>query len=191
MDIEKLVGNIPKIKPKHKTTLIGIDGRGGSGKTTLALLIKKHFPETRIVTTDDFYNKEIEKIDERLLEDKILKPISQDLPATYVEFNGIERKLRTIEPGGILIIEGVYSIHGSISHYYDYKIWIEASVEDINKRVLKRDSYFDQDWDKFHRSNEDKYIKENNPKKRADLVIENDLRTAIGRKNLSHDRSKD
>ncbi len=175
MEITKLLDAISAIKPKYKTTLIAIDGRGGSGKTTLALLIKKHFLSVKIITTDDFYNKEIEKIDEKQLEEQILLPLSKNRAVTYMEFNGKETRSRTIEPGGILIIEGVYSIHNSIEKYYDLKIWVETSLEDVNKRVLTRDGHFSSDWDKFHRPKENKYIQEDKPQERADFVIDNSL----------------
>lgn len=172
MNKDNLIDKISKIKPRQKTTLIAIDGRGGSGKTTLALLIKRTFPNVRIITMDDFYDKEIEKIDEKLLEKQVLKPLSKNLPATYMEFDGKETKPRTIEPGDILVIEGVYSTHSSLENYYDLKIWVEASIQDANRRVLARDDYFSPDWGKFHRPKEDEYIKEDKPRERADFVIE-------------------
>lgn len=169
----ELIDIIKKLPHKHKTLLIAIDGRGGSGKTTLALIIKKSFPEARIITTDDFYNKIIEKIDERLLRKQILEPLSKDLPTKYMEYNGKIRKPRIIEPGGIVIIEGVYAFHSSVSNYYDFKVWINIPLELVNKRVKKRDGYFDKDWNKFHRPKEDKYLKKDSPKSRADLIISN------------------
>lgn len=112
-NLENLIVRIRQLKIKRKTLLIGIDGRGGVGKTTLALKIKEHFPEARIVTTDDFYNQDIEKIDENWLYEQVLKPLSEDRAITYQQFLGKENKIvtRTIEPGGIVIIEGVYATH--------------------------------------------------------------------------------
>lgn len=162
--LSELIDIIKKIPHKNKTFLIAIDGRGGSGKTILALIIKNNSPEARIITTDDFYNKTIEKIDERILKEKILEPLSKDLPAKYLEFDGKIRKQRIIQPGGIVIIEGVYALHSLISNYYDFRVWIDVSLEQVNKRVEKRDGYFDENWNKFHRPKEDKYLEEDNPK---------------------------
>lgn len=176
MDKLNEISNKIKTLLKSKTlVLVGIDGRGGAGKTTLALLIKEQFPGTKIITTDDFYNEEINKIDENIIKEKLLDPFSKGLPATYIEFDGKARKPRTVEPKGIIIIEGVYSTHSLIENYYDLAIWIESSVENVNNRVKKRDGYYDKGWEKFHRPNEDKYIADDKPQQRANIVIDNNL----------------
>lgn len=173
--LDEIINRIRKLVETKSLVLIGIDGRGGSGKTTLALLIKDQFPNTKIITTDDFYNEKINKIDETLLKEKLLIPLSKKLPTTYLEFDGKVKKPRTVTPLGLIIIEGVYSIHSLIDNFYNLTIWIESDIEKVNQRVQKRDGFFDRNWDKLHRPNEDKYIIKDEPQKRADIVVDNNL----------------
>lgn len=45
--------------------------------------------------------------------------------------------------------------------------------EEVNKRVSSRDKNHDEKWEKYHRPNEDGYILEDKPQKRADFVVYN------------------
>lgn len=169
--IQDVIDKVRILKQEKPLILVAIDGRGGSGKTTHALLIKHALPEAEIITTDDFLNTEIHKIDETEVERQILKPLSEGKSATYMEYDGKNRQKRTVLPEGIVIIEGIYSNHSSLQDYYDVTVWVEA--EDIKDRVEMRDGHYDPDWEKYHRPNEDTYISEDKPQERADFVIRN------------------
>lgn len=52
---KQLVDGINEISKKQSTLLIGIDGCGGSGKSTFADKIKEECSNVTIVHKDDFY----------------------------------------------------------------------------------------------------------------------------------------
>ena len=169
--IYSIISKIAVLQKQKQLVFVAIDGRGGSGKTTCALLIKHIFRDAEIITTDDFLNRNIHRIDIRQLEKVILKPLSKGISTKYLEFDGKNRNERFIKPIGIIIVEGVYSNHSSLRKYFDLTIWIETG--EIKKRVIIRDGFYDAEWDKYYRPAENKYIKEDSPKERADFIIQN------------------
>lgn len=54
-NFEQLVSSINSIPKKQSTLLFGIDGCGGSSKSTLANQIKTEFSSVTVVHMDDFY----------------------------------------------------------------------------------------------------------------------------------------
>ncbi|OGK15045.1 hypothetical protein A2690_02955 [Candidatus Roizmanbacteria bacterium RIFCSPHIGHO2_01_FULL_39_12b] len=169
--IPQIIHQIQSINELKDFVLVAIDGRGGSGKTTCALLIKHKIPDADIITTDDFLNDELHKIDINQLELRVLIPFSKGKSAKYLEFDGQKREERIVKPKGVVIIEGIYSSHSSLKNYYDMTIWVKA--EDVDKKVEKRDGFYDEDWEKYHRPNENEYITEDRPQDRANYIINN------------------
>ena len=52
---EELSGLITARLKQQPTVLVALDGRCGSGKTTLAALLAERFPQSITLHTDDFY----------------------------------------------------------------------------------------------------------------------------------------
>lgn len=52
---EQLVGSIDTIPKKQSTLIIGIDGCGGSDKSTFANKLKQECSNVTVVHMDDFY----------------------------------------------------------------------------------------------------------------------------------------
>lgn len=175
--IDDLVGKIKKLSGEKSLVLIAIDGRGGSGKSTLAAKIKNAFPKAKIIHVDDFHNTELNRIDYERLGKEVLKPLSLKKEAKYRQFNwkiGRLGKTRVIQPEGIVIIEGAYSMHSSIARFYDIKIWIECSLGKANEwakeREITKKWKHDERWEKYWRPFENRYITTDKPRERADFV---------------------
>lgn len=107
----------------NSIVMIGIDGGGGSGKTTLATKIASVLLGTQIVHMDDFYKlKKVRKITklanapsgyeydiDRLIS-QVIMPILSNKTARYQKYdwdndclNGYEE----VTPTGILVIDGL------------------------------------------------------------------------------------
>ena len=51
--MNKLIKNIRTLLEKQTMELVGIDGLGGAGKSTVAKFIKENVPNTTIIEMDD------------------------------------------------------------------------------------------------------------------------------------------
>src|SRR5437868_4209532 len=108
-----VVNRIKKLKKHEKTFLIAIDGRGGSGKSTMAEDLKQRLENVTIVHLDDFaYPMRV--ADRQRLLDQVILPLKDHKVAKYQKRDFETKELTTwheIQPGGIVIIEGVITLH--------------------------------------------------------------------------------
>lgn len=172
-ELLETLNNLPR---KQSTLLIGIDGLGGAGKSTVAKFIKENIPSTTIVEMDDFYVPELTRDDWDRVYAQVIKPLRNDSVVSYQRFDWDSKKLaewHTIKPGGVVVVEGVYSLHEKFRGAYDYKIWVECPYEIRLQRGLKRDgedarSWWVNEW----MPKEDEYKKSQKPQQAADIVID-------------------
>src|SRR3989338_10990931 len=109
--------------------LIGIDGLGASGKTTLAKKIAAKISNVTIVHTDDFYKS----LDQRTV-GLVPEIISPDF-----DWDRMEREVFKKNHEGIVIVVGVYALQKRFLPYYDFTIWVEAPREARIKRMIERE----------------------------------------------------
>lgn len=187
-DLEQLINSISLIPRKRKTLLIGIDGCGGSGKSTLANQLKKECSDVTLVHMDDFYLPSSQLINihpkekaigadfdwGRMLKD-VIEPISRNKEGCYQRYDWEKDDLaewHTVPVGGIVVIEGVYSLRNEVVDKYDYTIWVDCPRDMRLSRGLERDGEDARDtWENNWMISEDLYVKEHNPLGRADLVV--------------------
>jgi uridine kinase len=184
-----LLAEIVNIIKSHTHTkrpiLIGVEGFGGSGKTTFANQLKEALGSAYIVNIDDFIVKE--KItepswdkggfDRGRLEQQVLIPAAKQEPISYQELVWATNTLsepRVVPPVDYLIVEGISSYHPDIAHYYDYKIWIDTPIEVAKERGHARDGSNEnaEHWDLWA-ANDLRYQERYHPEQIADFVIAN------------------
>lgn len=137
-----LLKKINSTQRRCKTLLIGIDGVGGAGKTTLSELLKEIMCDISIVQLDDFYSPELNRADRNRVLEQVLLPLESDVEAKYQIFDWRSNALQpwqTIKPGGIVIIEGVSALHSDFVEKYDFRIWVNCSPEVGFNRGVERD----------------------------------------------------
>lgn len=124
--------------PDQKPILIGIDGRPGSGKTTLATKLeqeaqaiyldeffipRREWPQDRTPRFPFFYFRYQEFVDG-------IKGLAVGKPFTYYaydcEVDAPSKKATTITPEGIIIIEGVSVLNTELAPLYFKKIWVDS-----------------------------------------------------------------
>ncbi len=186
-NFEQVVSLIDLIPKKQSTLLIGVDGCGGSGKSTLANKLKEKCFHVSIVHMDDFYlpsSKIIKSspekkpigadFDWKRVLNQILEPISQNLEGRYQRCDREKDKLtewHTVPIGGIVIVEGVYSIREELANKYDFTIWVECPRETRLLRGLERDGNEALEmWENNWMIPEDIYVQEHKPHQRADIM---------------------
>ena len=140
---------------KQSTLLIGIDGCGGSGKSTLARQLRADLQNVTIIHKDDFYlpSSRIMKTapsekpigadyDWNRLLNEVLAPLSQDKADYYQRYDWDSDRLaewHTVPVGGIVIIEGVYTLRQELADYFDLKVWVDCPRDKRLARGLERD----------------------------------------------------
>lgn len=188
-DAENLYHKIKTIHPKQNALLIGIDGQGAAGKTTLAENLQKFDPSIDIISMDDFYLPKPDRpkgnaftkpiggdFDWQRLEQEVLKPLSSNKEVTYqiCHWNSdtILSETKTVSPTGIIIIEGIYAIRPELKDYYDYMIWIDTPQDLRLQRGIARNGIQTKNlWLHEWMPHEDRYVKIYKPYAYADEVI--------------------
>ncbi|QAS54550.1 uridine kinase family protein [Halobacillus litoralis] len=168
--------------------LIGIDGCGGSGKSTLANKLSDECSNVMIVHMDDFYlpSSQIIKKDpkqkpigadfdwKRVL-NQVIEPIRQNKAGYYQRYDWDANELaewHTVPVGGIVIIEGVYSIRNELANKYDFTIWVDCPRKTRLSRGVERDGEEMREmWEKNWMASEDIYMEEHKPHERADHIV--------------------
>lgn len=174
------VDAIEELLKEHKDSsvpiLVAIDGRCGSGKTTLGEYLHQVF-ECNLFHVDDFFLRMEQRTPERLqevggnvdyerFEETVLEPIRKRQNVIYQPFGCKEWKLMDayeIPYKKLNIIEGSYSMHPYFKNPYDLRIFMNISVKNqmeniINRNGPKKAKDFKEKWipkeeayfEKFH-----------------------------------------
>ncbi len=151
MDIKAIAEAIKKDSAHNvPVILIGIEGFGGSGKTTLSKLLLQFLGDAYLIHIDDFIVKEklLEPawdtgvFNHARLEKQVLRPAKSGKPIIYQKLIYHENRLGqpiTLPPVRYVIVEGISCYIASLRHYYDYKIWVGTPVELAMARGIARD----------------------------------------------------
>ena len=103
--------------------LIALDGRCGSGKTTLAAQLAERFPGSRTIHTDDYYLPPAQRVpgwetlpcanmDLKRLRAEVLNPARAGQPFSYIAYScreGAYLPPVSCQPARLVIVEGSYS----------------------------------------------------------------------------------
>lgn len=150
-DFNLLIRKIEELLDQKEQILIGIDGDSGSGKSTIAGLIKDAL-DGNLIHMDDFFLQPKQRTAERLSEPggnvdyervsvEVLEKIKSNNEFTYGKFEcesmTITKQI-TIDWKPLNIIEGVYSLHPALIEFYDYKIFLKVKPETQETRIFER-----------------------------------------------------
>ena len=153
------------LKGLRPGAVVAIDGRCGSGKSSLAAVIARELP-CHVVHTDDFYlppqcrsadwmNHPAGNMDLERLSAQVLVPLREKGEAQYCPFvcrTGEFGESRSLAAKALTIVEGSYSHHPSLAEEYDLKIFLTCTPEVQQARIRAREqdevrfAHFCQIW---------------------------------------------
>lgn len=181
-----------------KTTIIGVDGLGGSGKTTFSKRLQQTFERAYLFHLDDFIHPRKIRYDEKYEEweayyhaqwryDYLLQtlirplfdgePIDQIIQFYHKETDTYDLKRIQIPAGSTVILEGVFLQRDTLRSYFSHVYYIDVNKETRLARVLDRDGYIGDKaailakYENRYFPAEEQYVKEYNPIKLAHTVI--------------------
>ena len=152
INFDEIYTSLSKIAAaSHRPALLAIDGRCGSGKSTLGEKLAAEW-DAALFHMDDFYLQPHQRTVERLSEpggnvdrerflSEVLLPLQAGSPVNYRRFDCGTFTFepgRLIEPKAIAIVEGSYACHPLLRSYYDLKIFLDIDPETQLERIGKR-----------------------------------------------------
>lgn len=170
---------------RRGVTLIAIDGKGGSGKSSLGRALAGHFPDAIVIEMDDFYLPRRERAvkpsvpgqnyDRDRLISQVLKPLHARKDGRYQRYDWNADALaewHVVRATGLVIVEGVYSTSTPLRPYFDLRIWVEASYDTRLRRGLLRDGEEMRSmWVDQWMPAEDAYASIERPAEQAHLIV--------------------
>jgi uridine kinase len=176
--------------PEKNVSVIAVDGRAASGKTTLARQLALIL-DTTPVHMDDFFLPIELRTPGRLTEAggnvhyerfkaEVLPRLKHNAAFAYQRFDCSKMQpgeMRHITASRWRIVEGAYCLHPTFGDYADLKVFFDIKPEQQLQRIRKRNGErMAENFVKRWIPMEEKYIKTFNIKMKADIILGTDLK---------------
>ena len=133
--------------------LVALDGRCGSGKTTMAAALAEQFPDSIVLHTDDFYLPPADRVpgweqtpcanmDLARLRDEVLAPARAGKPVLYRAYScreGAYLPVQQLAAQPLVILEGSYSHHPLLTGYETLRVFVTCSKDEQVRRLQERE----------------------------------------------------
>ena len=161
-----MIGKIKEKLTDGKTVIVGIDGLGGAGKSSISEEIYEKLSGENIpievLHIDDFIHPKKVRYNDNFPEwecyynlqwrydyllERVINPIKKNgTLAGLIELydkdqDRYEKKPIDIKEGSVVLIEGIFLQREELSQVFDYMVYIDVPEAERLKRVLKRDGY--------------------------------------------------
>ena len=191
LPIDDVVSCVTDLAALQEPILIGIDGGAGAGKTTFADRFAHAVSETAVpvsvVRADGFYKCAAERwagpiqdqpighdLDWQRLWDQVIDPLRAGRRARYQPFDWPADRLKdwvTVDPVGVVIIEGVFALRNELSDSYDLRIWLSCPRDTCVSRILDRGDMTPSELERWI-PGEEAYTASHAPDQRAHLIVD-------------------
>jgi hypothetical protein len=166
--------------------LLAVDGRSGSGKTTVATRIAARVPGAAVVHTDDvaWYHAMFDWAD--LMAEGVLAPLRRGEPVAFrpPPWDARQRPGAVTVPAGspLVVVEGVGIGRRDLAPFFDALVWVQADRTMAWARGLARDGGDPAQEALWHEweAEERPFLATERPWERAEVVVD-------GAPRLAHD----
>ena len=166
--------------------VLALDGRCGSGKTTMATALAEQFPDSIVLHTDDFYLPPADRVpgweqtpcanmDLARLRDEVLAPARAGKPVPYRAYccrEGTYRPAQLLPAQPLVILEGSYSHHPLLTDCETLRVFVTCSQAEQTRRLRAREgaryANFVARWIPL----EEGYFAQYGIEERADFVVD-------------------
>jgi hypothetical protein len=157
------------------TRWVGVDGKGASGKTTLAAAVAAAVPGAVVVHVDDFARPSVPTWERDRFVAQVLEPLRAGRPARYERWDleaDVSLGWADVPVGVPVVVEGVSSTDVRLGVPWDLTLWVELPSQVRLARALARDGEeMRQRWVDEWMPSEDAYEAEQRPQDRVDAVV--------------------
>lgn len=194
IDLQKVINKINSmVNTIPKPIIVALDGRSGTGKSTLAEIIAERVGGICIETdyfwsggTNEIWDARSPKekselaIDWKRLRKEVLEPLSRGQTASWHQFDfkkgyGLAEKTITKQPAKVVIIDGAYSTRPELRDLIDLKIFVDVPKDEHRRaRLVKREGEkYMADWHARWDVAEDYYFANVSNRDSFDLFVRN------------------
>lgn len=182
-----LLEKIDAVLRNGENRIIAIEGRCGSGKSTVAAALKNIYG-CSVVRMDHFFLRPEQRTKERLaipgenidherFLNEVLLKIKAGESFSYRPFDCSSQSLADpvwIASNGLTVVEGTYSCHKELWEYYDLRIFLTVEPEEQMRRIVARNgdyaAVFRERWIPM----EEAYFDQCDIQSRCDLCLHTD-----------------
>ena len=146
-----ILHKIEELLRKKDFVLVAIDGRCGSGKTTLAACLQE-ICKCEVIHMDHFFPRLEQRTAQRLNEpggnldrerflEEVMVPLKRREAFFYRPYDPRKHEMSSaikIEPCEVIIIEGSYSCHPALFDEYDLRIFLTVDEPERLRRIRER-----------------------------------------------------
>jgi uridine kinase len=141
----RLLATIRAAHPDKKLIIVGVDGPTGIGRAQLCEEMRRRAEDVTIIPASDFLRSTagspLAKLSSReafeacfdwqRLRREVLEPLSKGQQVVYKRGPGKQNSGEwvRIEPKGIVLFEGVYTLRPELYPFYDYTVFVKAGGE--------------------------------------------------------------
>lgn len=191
-------------KQKNIPIIVGINGVDTSGKTTFTKELDRYLSKagfkTQVILMDDFHNpsqirnKEVDPIisyinnafDLAKIEKELLEPIvsegmlGKELTLLDIEEDKfIKHKQYIVDKDTIVLFEGVLLYREPLNQYFNLRLFIDITFDEVLNRAKKRDAFLfgDKVVERYNNKYipiQKQYIENCVPKNKSDIIIDNE-----------------
>ena len=177
--------------PQGRPAIIAVDGRGGSGKTTLTTALTAAFPGAQAFHLDDLiWNEPLYDWDQLYVDTltQLRRAGSLDLVPDKWREHGREGSIRIPAGSPLVLVEGTGAGLAAVRSLIDAHVWVQTGDDVAERRGIKRDIAEGVNGDAeesvrfwhWWMAGERLFFAKDRPWRRADVIVSGDAPSGVG-----------